>query len=36
MFPYEGGQRHLAKNTKSQWVARRRTVTGQRVRKSYV
>jgi len=32
MFPNEGGQKHLVRNTKVSAVAKRRTVTGQRVR----
>ena len=36
MVPNEGGPRHLVRDTKVSWIAKRRMVTGQRVRKSCV
>jgi len=36
MFPSEEGQKHLVRDTKVSGVAKRRVVTGQRVRKSHV
>jgi hypothetical protein len=36
MFQNEGGQKHLVRNTKGRGLAKRRTVTGQRVRRIHV
>ena len=36
MFLNEGGQKHLIRDKKVSGVAKRRMVTGQRVRKSHV
>ena len=36
MFLNEGGHKHLVRDTKGSGIAKRRMVTGQRVRKSNV
>jgi len=36
MFPNEGGPKHLVRVTRVSWIAKRRMVTGQRVRKRQV
>ena len=36
MFPNGRGQKYLVRNTEASGVARRRIVTGQRVRKSHM
>ena len=36
MFPNEGGQKHLVRDTKGWWGSKGKEVTGQRVRKSHV
>jgi len=36
MFPNEGGQKHLVRDTRVSLIAKRRMVTGQRVRKRQV
>ena len=36
MFPNEGGQEHLVRDTNVSGIAKRRVVTVQRVRKSHV
>ena len=36
MFPSEGGQKHLVRDTKVQWGRKKKDVTGQRLRKGHV
>jgi len=36
MFPNEGGEKHLVRDTKVSGIVKRRMVTGERVRKSHV